>query len=537
MDVDTLIYNLQAEADGAYLSSINMVNSLLSVINKLEAERDINFDPFNFNNASSVQEVAVAPFSGGLSSPPSPGSANVNYPSEFKTTLARMDPSTYPGSLTKPTLNDYTTTEPTGLTAPSITWTDFSDTSKPPPILTEAEVDPSTAFSNFNTYFTNDTSLIKSAVRDWVDTYAPDFSAALAQLESAVMEGIESGTGLTEAVEYAMLNRKRQTLDRERIALEQQAAKVETARGGDVVQPSFFAALRNIGAKHSDQIAVSSNEVFLWRSQMEIEYRKTCMQLSAQIQSTILNELVAWGSLFTQYRNALIQYEIAVLNAKVLAHNAKMQADVQVYGTNVDKDLKVYSTAQVRPQIEADIFKTQLGTETQVYSTQTDKEAKIYSADIQRIGYLADLQKTEVMADVQVYGSQLDTDAKVYAASFQRSGQQVEAYKATAAAQTENYRAQASALQARVQAYAAEWNSKVEARKIALGKGELELKGKISENDAKNLKNRLQAELNQRALESSAQAYSAAANMLGQIAAAAQSVISGIAVAQVNQSV
>jgi hypothetical protein len=532
MDADTLLSNLQSQANNTQSNTISEINTLMGAVQGLlsnpQTIQDKNFsDP-----GTNLTEAAITDVQYGVgSTSPDFGTwpiPSATYQTRFNDNFV---PTETPSSFW-PVITPGTITEPsTGPTWPAIEAKRPTDGTPAAPVLTEAPVDGAI---DFNLFLANDVTLVEGAVRSWVNTYAPQYAQALAQLEQFTMDGIANGAALPATIEAAMINRKRKSLDRERIAAEQQAARVETARGGDVLQPMYFASLRAINAQYSDQIAAHNEEVFLWRSELEVKHRQFCMQTATQLHSTITQIMVNWGGLFVQYKGALANYWAAIARIKADAHNAKMDEDVKVYMAQLEQEAKIYGLDLEADKADLTGYQISTGYQEALLRSRTDQARLSLEAASTKAQVTASTHNAALSAQAQITGIRLEQDAKIYGLDVEKARANIDGWKSYASALVEKFRAFVAADQNAIQSQLGVLNARVESRKLKASEAELKMRGKIADYEGKIKNSQMEKELILRANQSALDAYAAAASTLGQIAAAAIHVMNGMASNQIT---
>lgn len=526
MEIDTYLANLMGYSSATIAQTDVAVQQLFDQITNLTIPSDFTAPESIKSVSSRVYEPNISPIAIGTSMNGSidthPNPVAQYKPIQLPTTSLNPYPSANWASIpvstvTEPSVGFWPDPD-TGATAPS---------DIPPPDTKEVEL---TRYNDYETYLVKDIALVESAVRNYMASYAPNYLESLEKLEQTAYAGIDDGAVMPATVEAAMVNRKRQSIDRERLGAERMALRVETARGGDVVQPAYFAALRSIAAQHSDQIANTNNEVFLWKAEIEVKHREFCMQTLNQLQSTVMSTLVGWGQLFTNYKNALLNYEAAFLNATVQAHRDKLNADVQVFNIQTEQDAKIYGLDVEKNKADITGYGTYASYQSEVLRSRTNKMQAEVTANSAEVSAAVSAYNTYTSNTVQQQSNLLDASIKKYGGDIQKDQARIEGYKAYSDAIVSKFQADVAQVGHKIQGQAAYLKALVDKGQVTVERANNEIKANIADFEGRIRVRTARAELDQKGLMAAAEAYQSAAATLGQIAAAATHILSGIAV-------
>lgn len=238
-----------------------------------------------------------------------------------------------------------------------------------------------------------DTSLpeLKSSinvwVQEWFDTYAPNNSTYLQQLEDKIAADMADAKAMPDTFETNLYNRARTRAEVEKDRVVKDLDRGHEKRGFVIPPGSFMAGINKAQQQTANTIGAQSGEIAIERAKLEIQHIQFVMQLSTSIRTNL-------QGLAIQFANTLVG-----INGQALEH-AKLVAQ---YLTEAYRLLIEKSRLQIAVyQVEADVYETELKSALSVLdSYRLELEAErlkkdVEGLDVEVYAKLIAAQETEI---------------------------------------------------------------------------------------------------------------------------------------------
>ncbi len=339
------------------------------------------------------------------------------------------------------------------------------------------------------------------------ETYQSDLlDAAKLKLIGDLVNG---GYGIETVDEEALWNRAR---ERELVNAEiqiQEASRQAAARGMMMPPGALNMAINRIQTASLEKTSSLSRDIAMKRADLYVDNRKFTLQEVRQVEAMLLQY---YGFVQERVLNAskyIAEFGIQLFNAKVSKFNAKLEAfrgaaqvyETQLRGALAHLDVYKAKVEGARLSVEAQqtyisLYNAQLEgvkSTVELYRTQMDA-AKVYTqVEMSKLDLFrsrVEVYQAQVgakAAEFGIYETRLKgelTKVGLYESSVRAYAAKVQAYQTGVAAKETQVRAQVAAAQlpleqykAKIQAFSADVNRYQSIVQLALGQGDLALRG------------------------------------------------------------
>lgn len=200
-------------------------------------------------------------------------------------------------------------------------------------------------------------NLVDVGMQRWLSQYAPDYSAAMAQLEDKLADGINRGTALDESYENNLYAQARGKGEREFARVINEIENGAKKRGFVLPTGAMMSGIAAANQATAGSNALAATTIAIERAKMEVQHIQFVLSTSAQVRQSLQNA-------FLQYAQQLGQ-----LNAQALESAKNV----------VDNAIRVFSANLERYKAQLDVLKT----EAAIYETQL--KASLAQLDVYKL--------------------------------------------------------------------------------------------------------------------------------------------------------
>jgi hypothetical protein len=345
---------------------------------------------------------------------------------------------------------------------------------------------------------------LDGVVDGWMNTYGPEYPAAIAKLEAKIAAGIDGGTAMSDAIEGQIFDRARDKVNEEQERATSDLLDGMSKRGYQLPPSAVSAGLNQIQQAASKNVAAAAAETAIARAKLEQEHAQFIMTLSSTLHLGLINTAIQYSQQLVAINGQALTYSQQISNTMVAEYNLRLErykAELQLAGIQTE----IYETQLKAALADITIFEAEIRVaelqkniekiDVEVYQALIKAEAtKIdsYVAQLQGVTTQANLEKLKVeiygeqvrayvaqvgakKAEFDVYTSAIGGDearVRAYATEVQAYSQEVNAAKAIADVEIAHSRAIADNNKNIIDEYRAELSgyvAEIEAAKITFG--------------------------------------------------------------------
>lgn len=243
---------------------------------------------------------------------------------------------------------------------------EFTGSFSPPTDLPTAPDIAADMLAAYNDASPTTLAAINAAMDSWLASYAPGYSAQVAALNGAVLDGL-AGPALDESFEQALYNRLVQRVDGESRANQRQAVTALAKRGYEMPQVALTGALNRVNGEAARNLAVAATEVYVERAKLELQHRQFCANLAATIQGQVRSAIVQFAGVVASLKDLALKYALAIgeMEAKTYELEAdlfkvKLQAALAELSAAVDANRAAITAYQANLEAQATQRKVEL---------------------------------------------------------------------------------------------------------------------------------------------------------------------------------
>lgn len=338
------------------------------------------------------------------------------------------------------------------LTAPTITTPSFDANFDGQDPGTLADQDIQGDFRSFSPeLLANMESFSDSMLTKW----CPEYSSAMATLETKIAAGLNGGTAIDDSIEQQIYQRSTSRAANEKYGIDRQAED-GFSRKGFAIPPGMLKALRDKAqADYSRIVSIAASEVAIERAKIELNHLQFLMGLTADMRKAMVQAIVqAQGNALQCFSVALdigrsaAEIAIRVHNANVEIYRAKReyyQAQAEVYRTKLEAAFAELRSFEA--QIEAEKLKSEVDrNRIEIYQAKIAAEetkVRLYVARLDGVRQIAEMERNKIAlyeARVRAFAARIqgkEAEFGAYKASIEGDigrieayGKQVDAYRA-----------------------------------------------------------------------------------------------------------
>ncbi len=288
---------------------------------------------------------------------------------------------------------------------------------------------------------------VETYADSWIDRYAPEYQAAMAQLEAKLSDGYGGETALPDTVEQRIFDRGVRRVRDERTRADEEAAEAFAKRGHDLAPGVLFGALHRNSQAVTRESAGVARDTAIERARLETQHIQFVMQLSGSIRDGLRGQVIAYSNLLLNVNGQAIQHAQTIGNFVAQAYQLTLQR-AQLEQSRLQTLAQIFETELKSAIADLEVFRIEL----EAAKTKKDAELADFAVWEKRI----DAQQTKI----NLYLAQLRGVAE--AASIQRLkidifGEEVRAYLGLVSAKESEFNAYKAAIDgdtARVNAHA-----------------------------------------------------------------------------------
>jgi len=324
---------------------------------------------------------------------------------------------------------------------------------------------------------------VDSKLDQWISVYAPTLKTDLATLQAKVNNDMASGKALSVNFETALYNRARSKVSNELNRVKHEVVKGMSKRGFTLPPSALSAGLVNASQAASDNIAQQATEIAIERAKMEIQHVQFVMNLSNNIQQSLLGNAMQYLATVQEVNRQCIDLSKQVaINLNEMYNNRFKVANLAIEVFNAES--RVYEVELKSALSRLDEYKLQIEavklqkdiekTDIELYKARIEGEnTKIsqYLSLVEAVSKKASLEKTKV----EIFGEQV----KAYVAQVQGEEAKFKVY-ATAIAGDE---AKVKGELAKVEAYSKQVDAEAIKSKLFIANNESIIAGNKNQID------------------------------------------------------
>lgn len=283
--------------------------------------------------------------------------------------------------------------------APSDTDVPIFDVSRP--VLAMSA--PTDLAAQFSAAYESKMPSVVSAVNGYVDSlinkYNPNYTAALAALESQLTKYLNGGTGLSANVETAIYERSRTKQDAEAGRVRDGAIRDFADRGFTLPPGALTSALQQARQSAADNNAQSAREIVVMQAEMEQKNLQFAVTTSANLRAAMLSSAVSYMSNLVQINGQAIEYGKSVMQALLSTY----EIATKVYSAQLEAfraEASVYEIRMKASLFKLEVYKAKLDGFSTLQNANVTR-VNAYKAKIEAAGELVNLYKQKVEATVQ----------------------------------------------------------------------------------------------------------------------------------------
>ena len=152
------------------------------------------------------------------------------------------------------------------------------------------------------------TSLVNSQLNLWEQTYMPAYMVGMNALEGMIQSGFTNGTALPANYDSALFNKARSNAETAYNRNAYDAEQRYKKRGFDIFPDMLAAELSGIAIAASDAIAQQATDIYIKRSEQEIQHIQLCMAQSNQLRQVMITNFVQYASMVASVNRDAMEF-------------------------------------------------------------------------------------------------------------------------------------------------------------------------------------------------------------------------------------